>query len=656
MDTFVVRIDEPQPGAAGYPVCLINANAPTAPLAQGIIPFDLTPPEPGAWLSADDMLDLMKNETSENEAFKTMGEQLYRLLATGLMRNALSQLLADSSRTLLDIRPPALQPLPWEIIQDEGLALFTLESNPWCRGSLDFPPPFARLVDLGWPLRVLVIVGSEPGDGDVKAEDEVAALVDALRGVDADVDLWVEYQPQPVQIKELLSDRKFQPHVVHFIGHGAVNDTDGGHLLLFQEDEGNKVWSSAAIKTTLLPLPKRPRLVVLNACRTGDSGERGRLVTVGETFLQSGIPAVISMGADVTGQNAVEFSRQFYNALADQSPLDVAMAQARERIFQQVSPPEKRREWALPSLTVRMPPQDIVTLPRSPDDQLRIIRTAPFWVERQCYVDRREARSMGWRNLGAPGSNVVALVGEPQSGKSAFAHLLVERSVLAGRDARYVNFREANTGQALTMLDFLQGIVEGRPYAGRVSPLTDPLPDPAMKAFRDLVNVTPPPDLGKETVRKDVFEAFRTGLLTLAAARPLVLVLDNLERLEAGVFNAMVRPNLLEWWLGLPHERLKLVLVVTQGQFDELRLAELGDGLRRFDVPAFQRGAWAGLSWEYISRVMAQRQHTLTAQEREALTGFLTTFETKLAQQDQWRPLAFKSIGTLIQIVLSPGL
>ena len=81
----------------------------------------------------------------------------------------------------------------------------------------DLPPK------LEWPLRILIVIGCEPGDTSVNAEEEVRAILRALDPVDAHVDVLIKRQPGRAQLQTLLSATAGPcPHIFHYIGHGGV--------------------------------------------------------------------------------------------------------------------------------------------------------------------------------------------------------------------------------------------------------------------------------------------------------------------------------------------------------------------------------------------------------------------------------------------------
>jgi AraC-like DNA-binding protein len=69
-------------------------------------------------------------------------------------------------------------------------------------------------------LRVLIVVGNDPADDMIQAEDELLAIEAAAQSKNDEVLLRALIRPKPEDIKEALL--KFRPHIFHFIGHGVL--------------------------------------------------------------------------------------------------------------------------------------------------------------------------------------------------------------------------------------------------------------------------------------------------------------------------------------------------------------------------------------------------------------------------------------------------
>jgi CHAT domain-containing protein len=151
--------------------------------------------------------------------------------------------------------------------------------------------------------------------------------------------------------------RLFQPHVVHFIGHGgliSINGKEQGCLVL--EDYQRRYKLVEEDKFCELVDHKISRLVVLNACNTAASSNVRRLVGLAPRLVRAGIPAVVAMRYPILDDAAVTFSREFYRALASGLAVDAAVGDARKGLFlDEESQKKADRSWFIPVLFMRAP-------------------------------------------------------------------------------------------------------------------------------------------------------------------------------------------------------------------------------------------------------------------------------------------------------------
>jgi hypothetical protein len=138
-------------------------------------------------------------------------------------------------------------------------------------------------------------------------------------------------------------------HIFHFIGHGTVDDDTQQGALLFENDDGSGQLVDSRLLNTLLYDEKTLRLVVLNACQGGQTWAKNPFGGVAQGLVQQSIPAVVAMQFPVTDAAAIAFSQGFYGALADFSPVDMAISEARKAMFFAGS----AVEWGTPVLYLR---------------------------------------------------------------------------------------------------------------------------------------------------------------------------------------------------------------------------------------------------------------------------------------------------------------
>jgi formylglycine-generating enzyme required for sulfatase activity len=111
------------------------------------------------------------------------------------------------------------------------------------------------------------------------------------------------------------------------------------------------------------------RLALLNACEGARGGKFDVLSSTAATLVLGGLPAVLAMQYAITDTAALEFARTFYGALADNLPVDAAVADARNAINLQ---DEYSLEWGTPVLFMRTADGQLFTV-----DQTARPSTAP---------------------------------------------------------------------------------------------------------------------------------------------------------------------------------------------------------------------------------------------------------------------------------------
>lgn len=242
---------------------------------------------------------------------------------------------------------PELSQVPWEYCEADRTYLALDETTPVVRYiATDRPPAPIAVPET---VRILLVIAS-PSDLaplDVKAEEELVQQALAPLKTMGLVDVKVVHQTTRRKLFENFST--FDPHILHFIGHGEVNEKGEGALIL--ENAAGKSEAVNAKKMLVLLQNSNVKLVILNACETAASDEGKAFMGVAPRLVWAGIPAVIAMQFAIPDDVAVTFIQDLYNALAQGKPLDMAMTAARkgayfvnDEIF-----------WAIPVLFMRAP-------------------------------------------------------------------------------------------------------------------------------------------------------------------------------------------------------------------------------------------------------------------------------------------------------------
>jgi tetratricopeptide (TPR) repeat protein len=285
----------------------------------------------------------------------TYGQRLYRFLfSDGGDFNAFLR-FNDSYRqqarlTLaLHGNAAALWRLPWEYLHDghDFLVLhgrFLLSRVPHGLGQLQ--PPSAPL-----PLRILVVIAAPDDQKPLDTEEEIGVIQAALDEAVRVGRVQVEYLDDATlpAIGEAL--RRFQPHVLHYTGHGSY-DKEKERSYLALEDEGGKT-RNAGIKELRPHLKdaKDLRLVLLSGCQTARTSDMDAFSGVATGLLQEDIPAVLAMQYSILDQSGIELAEAFYAALAQGETPAQAIQRARLALWQFDEGPGY--DWGMPALYLR---------------------------------------------------------------------------------------------------------------------------------------------------------------------------------------------------------------------------------------------------------------------------------------------------------------
>jgi hypothetical protein len=250
-------------------------------------------------------------------------------------------------RLKVHVRPPELSSLPWEFVYDPQHGYLCLSSSTPLVRYPDVPHPIERLT-VAPPLRVLGMVASPQGLPQLDVGHEKRLVEEAVRGLRERrlVELaWLEGQTW----RDLQRAMRRGPwHVFHFIGHGGFDpETEEGAIAL-SDDEGRKHLLGASDLALLLDDHYFLRLVFLNSCEGARGSPRDPFSSTAASLVRSGIPAVVAMQYEITDRSAIEFSRSFYDAVADGLPIDAAVAEARTAVKM-----KSILEWGTPVLYMR---------------------------------------------------------------------------------------------------------------------------------------------------------------------------------------------------------------------------------------------------------------------------------------------------------------
>jgi hypothetical protein len=282
-------------------------------------------------------------------------------------------------RLKLHIQPPKLALLPWELLYDpdSGEYLCFSSSTPLVR-YVDLSRPIEQL-PVTPPLRILGMVAS-PTDLPRLDVERVKRLVEeaikVLRERGLVELIWLEEQTWSALQEEMWGGPW---HIFHFVGHGDFDRNNGEGRVAFSDEAGHQVILPARNLARLLDDHRDLRLTFLNSCEGARGGEGDPFSGTAATLVRRGVPAVLAMQYQITDKAAIAFSRAFYHAVANNLPVDAAVAAARTavRMYDTL-------QWGTPVLYMR-----------SPDGRLFDI-TKQETVEKESFRRYREYVQTSW--------------------------------------------------------------------------------------------------------------------------------------------------------------------------------------------------------------------------------------------------------------------
>ncbi|MEP6780530.1 MAG: CHAT domain-containing protein [Gemmatimonadaceae bacterium] len=693
MNALLIRIGEKGPN--GYALSLysgqeadvlMRANDDSAkPDVSSVIPLDFASSlsiKDMACASVQDTRLMLVKAGASNTILRDLGIRLFELLnrddvgkrwaAERDAANALNVPVGTVKlRTYLDVRDEELARIPWELLFDksEGVALSRSDAGmPIVRYSKSVLSKIAT-TDSGIAdseLRVLLIVGCRPEANAVRWLDELRSFLELVCPQRNIIDFEIfeaQAQTERGKLKAVLRSaiEDFQPHILHFIGHGRIENGEGA-LELFDASVNNEIaWTAEEFKSFLTQSP--PRLVLLNACRTSTAAADGDapirvLASMSASALSAKVASVISMQHDITSDAAVTFSKTFYTQLVAQQPLDVAVTKGRIAISDLPEPPGMN--WPLPVCNVCMAPEAVLPRPNLFRGQRQqAIKLHRDFSQLSAYVDRRKERRALLQAQGATGRNVQFVLSNTLMGKSSLAKLICEWRLLNGEQIIYVDFGKAQ-GTPLDTIDILRHV---RGAQNGPKDLMRPNVYANFVRFNDTLNavltaqlVEAVPSTGIDNgARFDrtlfsaqngwslIFEAFLKDLATVAKDGPVTIVLDHL--CKGGTWNVVLddfKQHIVEFLLTPIRDadagNLSVIVVVTRSEVETIGVKEWAEPGVSVELNDF-----ACQNLDVIAREFAVR----TKLDSRLFEATLEIYKNILGSKTSFKPKSFTTMRNM---------
>lgn len=307
------------------------------------------------WPAAEDDDWQALAEVGRQELIRLRGQALFRAIFRDDVLACLGQSLVEARHSNCGLRinlrlteAPELIALPWEYLFHPVLDRFlALSSETTLVHYLDLPrkaPPLS----VSLPLHILVVMATPQDLPWLDSEKEWRVLQNAMRRLIKTGVVTLD-RLDMASLDGLQGKLRTRPyHVLHFIGHGALtNDTGEGTLMFCGQDGCADPVRARDLALVVSDAPSL-RLVALNGCQGARGVPTDPFSGVAQTLVQQGTPAVLAMHAAISDQAAIILTKEFYAALADGQPVDVALAEGRKAIASQL----RSLEWGVPRLVM----------------------------------------------------------------------------------------------------------------------------------------------------------------------------------------------------------------------------------------------------------------------------------------------------------------
>lgn len=221
------------------------------------------------------------------------------------------------------------------------------------------------------PIRILLIISRPEGVDDIAYWSVARDLRRTIESSAAETTLTVLRPPTFAQLERALQEAASAalPYdVVHFDGHGLITSIGGARPQGYLQFQGERSTSAELIDGRLLGgllADAHVKLLVMNACRSGQGGEKmaqtvvetdgaAAFPSLSERVLAQGVPAVVGMRHSIYPATAQRYFAGFYERLLVGDTVGRAGVLARRKLFEDPFRPFRRddlteiEDWSVP--------------------------------------------------------------------------------------------------------------------------------------------------------------------------------------------------------------------------------------------------------------------------------------------------------------------
>ena len=318
--------------------------------------------------------DAQRGRDSWRPRARSAGENLYEklLIAYPELHNTLAGAIRvaetddTNNLTLVFAGSRNYLVLPYELLPDANGSPLVVR-YPLCRkvngvGSRypeqQFDAFVQKLVKDRLPLKVLLIASGTP---DTTCDAQVSELEDLIKmkagtsGIRVDTRVLVTAKATSNEVEKQLS--KYEPHIVHYAGHGTTDEATAENSGLMLWENGNKKVFPARKLASLLS-GNKTRLFFVNACLGAWTGgdqllNNNDFLGIIDALVQAGVPYALGYRWYVTDSNSRAFAKHFYDHLFTPPFIpERAVWHARRKIYEDNG---NNETWASPILVAQKP-------------------------------------------------------------------------------------------------------------------------------------------------------------------------------------------------------------------------------------------------------------------------------------------------------------
>jgi hypothetical protein len=280
------------------------------------------------------------------------------------------------------------------------------------------------------PARVLFVVGVALNDPSIRRGAEIVGLLRGLESEDSSIHSKIIESVTLEQLEEACA--AFQPHIVHFVGHGQFRER--GELQLSVEEIGQSGWiDGERLVRAMTTGGSSPTIVLLTGCESAVAGDH--MDSLASELVRRGVPIAIGMAGRISDSVCRLFTRRLGMSFGRGEPLVEAMTHGRRAGLQSTGGSAANdRAWAMPSIYLA-PSVPEHYVPIGVGGTSVLDRVARFGIDRRpVFCGRARLGGEFERLLRPQGLSVLVAYAEngDKLGKTRLQHEFASRALMAG--------------------------------------------------------------------------------------------------------------------------------------------------------------------------------------------------------------------------------